>query len=853
MFDPKKLTYKSQETLSAAAQLAYSQKNPAFEPIHLLHSLATSDGPVKELVAKLTDSQGVSNQVQQQIQKLLTHTDNSEPKMTSSLINVLQKAADLSKNNDEEYISQDILLLSLIENDPDTKQIFSNQQITPSDIKKEVEAMRQGNKANTPTSDTTYNVLDKYTLNLTHRAKDGKLDPVIGRDSEIRRVMQVLSRRTKNNPVLIGEPGVGKTAIVEGLAQRIYSGDVPESLKNKQLLVLDIASVLAGAKFRGEFEERLKAIIKQLTADPEKYIVFIDELHTIVGAGSAEGAVDASNMLKPQLARGELHLIGATTINEYRQHIEKDAALERRFQPVTVNEPTPPDSVSILRGLKEKYEVHHGLGISDEAIVAAVNLSSRYISDRFLPDKAIDLLDEAASGLKIQAQSKPESIDKLHRKITQLEIEKKALKGDKDSKPKIKEIDRQLQNLKDESKHLELKWENQKKQLEELSKVREEIDQLKIKLEEAERNVELDQAAKIKYGELPQRKKTLEELETKWSQIPQPDRLINDIVTAQDIASVISRWTKIPVSKLLDTEKQKLAHLEEELSKQVIGQKDAIKAVSGAIRRSRAGLSEEDKPIATFFFLGPTGVGKTETAKVLAQTLFNDQKSLIRIDMSEYSERHSIARLIGSPPGYVGYEQGGQLTEAVRRQPYSIILFDEVEKAHDDVFNIFLQIFDDGRLTDGKGRTVDFKNTVLIMTSNLGSKLISQNQGKVDTIQDQIWDVLKTKFPPEFLNRLDQIIVYDKLTKEEVIQIVDLELAKVEKRLKAQDYTLHVSDRAKQLLADQGFDDQYGARPLKRVIQNQILDEIATLITTDKIKQGHAITIDTKGKQFIFK
>jgi len=639
------------------------------------------------------------------------------------------------------------------------------------------------------------------------------------------------------------------------LAQRINSGDVPESLQGKELLVLDMASVLAGAKFRGEFEERLKAILKQITSHEDHYVVFIDELHTIVGAGSAEGAVDASNMLKPGLARGELHLIGATTLNEYRQYIEKDSALERRFQPVFVGEPSPEDAVAILRGLKEKYEVHHHLGISDEAIVAAVNLSSRYITDRFLPDKAIDLLDEASSAIKIQAESKPEELDNLNRKITQLEIEKKALNKEKskDSKQKAKDIEKQLSDLKEQAQAMQTRWQNQKDQLEQINKIREEIDKLKLQLEEAERNVELDEAAKIKYGQLPEKQKQLQELETKWNQIPNQDKLIKDIVTEEDIASVVSRWTGVPLNKLLSTEAQKLAKLEDELATRVIGQKDAIQAVSNAIRRSRVGLSEESKPIASFLFLGPTGVGKTETAKALSQLMFDSEKSLIRIDMSEYGQRHSVARLIGSPPGYVGYDQGGQLTEAVRRRPYSIILFDEIEKAHEDVYNIFLQIFDDGRLTDGQGRTVDFRNTIIIMTSNLGSKLIQAHAGEAQDLQNQLWDQLKSHFKPELLNRIDKIIVYEKLKPAEVVRIVDLEINKIATRLKDRDLTLKLTDTAKKLIAEQGYDPEFGARPLRRYIESEILDRIASQITTGKINDGSTITINAKDNKLLFR
>lgn len=697
--------------------------------------------------------------------------------------------------------------------------------------------------------------LEKYTVNFTSLAREGKIDPVIGRDTEIRRVMQILSRRTKNNPILIGDPGVGKTAIVEGLAQRIVTGDVPNTLSDRELLSLDFAQLLAGAKFRGEFEERLKAVIKGIEESDGKYIIFIDELHTIVGGGAAEGAVDAANMLKPALARGTLRMIGATTIDEYRKHIEKDAALARRFQPVHVDEPSVEDTIAILRGIKERYELHHGIRITDDAIVAAAQLSNRYITNRFLPDKAIDLIDEAAASIRIETESMPVELDQFKRRLTQLEIEEAALKKEKvdGAKKRSDDIREEISSIRKEVEVLDKRWKEQKEIISKIQEIRTEVEKLKLELEQAERNIELEKAAEIKYGKLPALEKKLTSLEAEWKKIPEEERVLREEVSDEDIARVVSKWTGILVTRLVSTEAERLVHLEEELKQRVIGQDEALEVVARAIRRSRAGLSPENRPIGSFLFLGPTGVGKTETARALAEFLFSDEHAIVRIDMSEYQEAHSVARLIGAPPGYVGFEEGGQLTEAVRRKPYSVVLFDEIEKAHPQVFNLFLQILDEGRLTDSKGVTVDFRNTIIIMTSNLGSEIIREGGIKNgEKARKEIWELLHTTFRPEFLNRLDAVVFFNPLSEKVIEKIAEIELQKAEKLLSQQGIELKVDGEVLTWLAKKGYDPVFGARPLRRLIEKEILDEAAMQIIEGKIKAGDKITPEVRGENLIF-
>ena len=853
-------TQLASETIQRAIDLASKNKNPSTEEIHLLKALADIDGVSREIIKKISDSvENVEKDLEARIDQLpIVEGSNESVSISVQLQRIMQKVVEESQKLGDSYISQEMLLWSLAENGSDEiKNILKQNKLESSIIKKEILELRGGKKVDSESKENTYKSLDKYTTDLTALAEMGKLDPVIGREEEIRRVMQVLSRRTKNNPVLVGDPGVGKTAIAEGLANRIMSGDVPESLKNKKLLSLEISSLLAGAKFRGEFEERLKTVIDEVVKAEGKVILFIDELHTIVGAGGAEGSVDASNMLKPGLARGTLRVIGATTMGEYRKYVEKDPALERRFQPIMVDEPSVDSTISILRGLKEKYEVHHGIKITDTALVAAAKLSNRYIRDRYLPDKAIDLVDEAASGLRIQMESSPSEIDILERKTRQLEIEEKALKkeGTAATKDRLKEVEAELAFQKEKLKGEKSKWQKQKKLLNNVQEFRSEVDKLKLELEKVEREVKLDRAAEIKYGKLPEVMKKLEEAEKVWNEIPEDEKLVRQEVGESDIAAVVSKWTGIPVNRLLKAETAKLKTLEEFIGRRVIGQDEGVRAVANAIRRSRLHLSETGRPVAVFMFLGPTGVGKTETAKALAEQLFSDEKAMIRIDMSEYTEAHTVARLIGSPPGYVGYDEGGQLTESVRRKPYSVILLDEIEKAHPQIFGVFLQVFDEGRLTDGKGRTVDFTNTVIIMTSNIGAEIIQLYAGdkkkESKKMETEVFDLVRSTFKPEFLNRIDQIILFESLSKEQLEKIVDNQLQRVIERLKEQEVILTVTEKAKKYLAEKGFDPIFGARPLQRLIQSEVLDKIAMLLLDKEETEEAAIIVDLRGNELV--
>src|SRR6195256_5058971 len=852
---PDKFTQKMQEALQAAQDVASQFNQQEITNEHfLLALLDQTDGVVRPLLEKMgVTVPQLRDQLNKEIEGRPRIQGGTYDQRIGNELRVTIDAAEkeMAKLKDE-FLSAEHYLLALADGKGAATKLLKEAGVTREKLMQALQQVRGSQRVTDQNPEGKYQTLEKYGRDLTEMARRGKIDPVIGRDNEIRRVMQVLSRRTKNNPVLIGEPGVGKTAIVEGLARRIISGDVPESLKQKRIIAMDIGAMVAGAKFRGEFEDRLKAFLKEVTDSQGQIILFIDELHTIVGAGAAEGSVDASNMLKPMLARGELRTIGATTLDEYRKYIEKDAALERRFQPVMVSEPTVEDTIAILRGLKERYEVHHGVRITDAALVAAAVLSHRYITDRFLPDKAIDLVDEAASRLKIELDSMPTEIDVIEREIMQREMERQALKKEKDpaSKERLKKLEKELAELKEKSDALKAEWLKEKAVLDEQRKLKEELDRLRTELERGQRRGELGKASEIQYGRIPEVERKLAELQAKSAQ-GKGNRLLREEVTEEDIAEVVSSWTHIPVSRLQEGEREKLVKLEEHLHQRVVGQDEAVKAVSNAVRRARAGLQDENRTIGSFIFLGPTGVGKTELSRALAEFLFDDERNMIRIDMSEYMEKHTVARLIGAPPGYVGYEEGGQLTEAVRRRPYSVILFDEIEKAHHDVFNVLLQVLDDGRITDGQGRTVDFKNAVIIMTSNIGSQYITEEESR-EARSRLVMEALRQHFRPEFLNRIDDIIIFDRLSEDDLKKIVEIQLRRLTKRLEQQKITLNLSDSAKALLAREGYDPVYGARPLRRTIQKEMLDPLSIGILEGKVREGQTIHVDAKNGALSF-
>jgi ATP-dependent Clp protease ATP-binding subunit ClpB len=862
----ERLTIKAQEALQGAQTIAQRFSHQQIDGEHLMLSLLDqSDGLIQPLFQRLGAAPAaVSKDVEAELDRRakVTGATTADTFLSTELKKALDAAQSEAGKLKDDYVSTEHLLLGLIDQGgPTLKKLLQKHGLKRDNVLRALMELRGNQRVTDQTPEDKFQALEKYGKDLTALARQGKIDPVIGRDEEIRRVMQVLTRRTKNNPVLIGEPGVGKTAIAEGLARRIISGDVPESLKNKKLVAMDIGAMIAGAKYRGEFEDRLKAFLKEVTSSEGRIILFIDELHTIVGAGKAEGAMDAGNMLKPQLARGELRCIGATTLDEYRKHIEKDPALERRFQPVFVEEPSVEATIAILRGLKERYEVHHGIRIQDAALVAAATLSHRYITDRFLPDKAVDLMDEAASRLRMELDSMPTEIDQLERQIMQLEIEQSALKKEKDdaSRERLAKLEKQLADLKEQSTKLKAQWQNEKAAINAVSIINSQLEQAKAELEQAQRRNDLNAAAQVQYGRIPELQKKLAAAEKSSHELPAGKRLLNQEVAEEDIAQVVSSWTGIPVTRMLEGERQKLVHMEERLRDRVVGQGEAITAVANAVRRARSGLQDPNRPIGSFIFLGPTGVGKTELARALAEFLFDDESAMVRIDMSEYMEKHTVARLIGAPPGYVGYEEGGQLSEAVRRRPYTVVLFDEIEKAHHDVFNVLLQVLDDGRLTDGQGRTVDFKNTVIIMTSNIGSPIIQEyfTSGNLSPkqhgeMEQRVRMELRGHFRPEFLNRVDDIIIFHSLDESQLATIVEIQLRRLEKRLAQQQLTLDVDKTAKRLIAKEGYDPQFGARPLKRAIQEKLLDPLAMKVLAGEFKAGDRITVKASEGELMF-
>ena len=855
-------TIKAQEAVQQAVQLATQNGQQAIEAVHLLKGvIMTGESVTNFIFQKLgVNIQNLNRVLDAQISSL-PKVSGGEPYLSSEANTVLHKAIGYSSKMGDQYVSLEPIILALFTEKSTASQILKDAGMTENELRQAIEELRKGNKVTSQSAEDTYDALGKYAINLNERARSGKLDPVIGRDDEIRRVLQILSRRTKNNPILIGEPGVGKTAIAEGLAHRIVRGDVPENLKSKQIFSLDMGALVAGAKYKGEFEERLKAVVGEVTKSDGEIILFIDEIHTLVGAGKSEGAMDAANILKPALARGELRSIGATTLDEYQKYFEKDKALERRFQIVMVDEPNELDAISILRGLKEKYENHHKVRIKDDAIIAAVQLSTRYITDRFLPDKAIDLMDEAAARLRLQIDSVPESLDEVSRRIKQLEIEREAIKREND-KGKLEQLNKEIADLKDEETKQKAQWQSEKEQINKIQQNKIDIENLKFEADKAEREGDYGKVAEIRYGKIKQKEEEIREVQEKLKTMQGASAMIKEEVDSEDIADVVSRWTGIPVSKMMQSEKEKLLHLESELHTRVIGQEEAISAIADAVRRSRAGLQDPKRPIGSFIFLGTTGVGKTELAKALAEYLFDDENMMTRIDMSEYQEKFSATRLIGAPPGYVGYDEGGQLTEAIRRKPYSVVLFDEIEKAHPDVFNILLQVLDDGRLTDNKGRVVNFKNTIIIMTSNMGSSLIRENFEKmtpethdkvVDETKVQVLELLKKTIRPEFLNRIDDIIMFTPLNEEEIRKIVTLQLDSVKKMLAQNGIALDFTDAALAFISDKGFDPQFGARPVKRVIQKYVLNELSKELLGGTVNKDRPITIDSDGMGLVFK